>query len=121
MMGSVPVSMVQWTRRRIEATALGRMQQWWNSITRPALQAQLAWSQRLQGTAWSWLSKPLLLVGGALFLPGVLFGVRRALVSFVPRASDIFIVTYPKSGTNWMQMIMYQLTTDGDMEWLPHL
>ncbi len=28
---------------------------------------------------------------------------------------DIFIATYPKSGTTWMQMIMYQLTTDGNM------
>lgn len=29
---------------------------------------------------------------------------------------DIFIVTYPKSGTTWLQMIVYQLTTDGAME-----
>ncbi|WP_420126681.1 sulfotransferase domain-containing protein [Longimicrobium sp.] len=28
---------------------------------------------------------------------------------------DIFIVTYPKSGTTWLQMIVYQLTTDGEM------
>ncbi len=35
---------------------------------------------------------------------------------FVPRADDIFIVTYPRSGTTWMQMILYQLTTDGSME-----
>lgn len=34
---------------------------------------------------------------------------------FVPRPSDIFIVTYPRSGTTWMQMILYQLTTDGEM------
>jgi peroxiredoxin len=35
---------------------------------------------------------------------------------FVPRPDDIFIVTYPRSGTTWMQMILYQLTTDGSME-----
>lgn len=29
---------------------------------------------------------------------------------------DIFIVTYPKSGTTWLQMILYQLTTDGSMD-----
>jgi hypothetical protein len=29
---------------------------------------------------------------------------------------DIFIVTYPRSGTTWLQMILYQLTTDGAME-----
>ncbi|HYR11442.1 MAG TPA: sulfotransferase domain-containing protein, partial [Longimicrobium sp.] len=40
---------------------------------------------------------------------------------------DIFIVTYPKSGTTWLQMIVYQLTTDGAMDFAhidevsPHL
>jgi hypothetical protein len=38
----------------------------------------------------------------------------------VPRADDIFIVTYPRSGTTWMQMILYQLTTDGSMDF-PHI
>ncbi len=28
---------------------------------------------------------------------------------------DIFVATYPKSGTTWMQMILYQLITDGNM------
>jgi hypothetical protein len=39
---------------------------------------------------------------------------------FVPRADDIFIATYPRSGTTWMQMILYQLTTDGNMD-MPHI
>jgi|GEM_PF-1283354 len=40
---------------------------------------------------------------------------------------DLFIVTYPKSGTTWLQMIVYQLTTDGAMNFAhidqvsPHL
>ena len=40
---------------------------------------------------------------------------------------DLFIVTYPKSGTTWLQMILYQLTTDGAMDFAhidevsPHL
>ncbi len=40
---------------------------------------------------------------------------RFIYIDFIPRKSDIFIVTYPRSGTTWMQMILYQLTSDGDM------
>jgi hypothetical protein len=47
-----------------------------------------------------------------------LFDLRR--FRYVPRADDIFIVTYPRSGTTWMQMILYQLTTDGSMN-IPHI
>jgi hypothetical protein len=39
---------------------------------------------------------------------------------FLPRPDDFFIVTYPRSGTTWMQMILYQLTTDGSMDF-PHI
>jgi peroxiredoxin len=42
------------------------------------------------------------------------------LDTFVFRADDIFIVTYPRSGTTWMQMILYQLTTEGKMDF-PHI
>ena len=34
---------------------------------------------------------------------------------FKPRESDIFIVTYLKCGTTWMQQIVHQLKTGGDM------
>ncbi|HTL55014.1 MAG TPA: sulfotransferase domain-containing protein [Candidatus Limnocylindrales bacterium] len=47
-----------------------------------------------------------------------LFELRH--FKFVPRPDDIFIVTYPRSGTTWMQMILYQLTTDGNMD-IPHI
>jgi peroxiredoxin len=46
--------------------------------------------------------------------------VESPLDIFVPRADDIFIVTYPRSGTTWMQMILYQLTTQGKMDF-PHI
>ena len=39
---------------------------------------------------------------------------------YKPRPDDIFIVTYPKSGTTLMQMMLYQLTTDGSMD-IPHI
>lgn len=41
-------------------------------------------------------------------------GVRYAL-AFQPRATDVFIATYPKSGTTWMQQIVHGLRTEGSM------
>lgn len=38
----------------------------------------------------------------------------RIRYQYKPRANDIFIVTFPKSGTTWMQMILYQLTSSGE-------
>jgi uncharacterized protein (DUF362 family) len=45
---------------------------------------------------------------------------RLTRCEFVPRPDDIFLVTYSRSGTTWMQMILYQLTTDGSMDF-PHI
>lgn len=41
---------------------------------------------------------------------------RLIYLDYNPRPDDIFVVTYPRSGTTWMQMILYQLTTDGVMD-----
>ncbi len=41
-------------------------------------------------------------------------------VHYVPRPDDIFIVSYPKSGTTLLQMMLYQMTTDGDLDF-PHI
>src|SRR5262245_3833885 len=46
--------------------------------------------------------------------------LRLKYLDYAPRPDDIFIVTYPRSGTTWMQMILYQLTTDGNMNF-PHI
>lgn len=37
-----------------------------------------------------------------------------------PRPDDIFLVTYPKSGTTLLQMMLYQMTTRGEMDF-PHI
>jgi sulfotransferase family protein len=67
------------------------------------------------------------LAAASHWLGGLLQGAGAKIQSFrlthfefVPRPDDVFIVTYPRSGTTWMQMILYQLTTDGGMD-LPHI
>jgi hypothetical protein len=42
--------------------------------------------------------------------------LRFRYLDFAPRPDDLFIVTYPRSGTTWMQMILYQLATDGKLD-----
>ncbi|MBN1187888.1 MAG: sulfotransferase domain-containing protein [Bacteroidales bacterium] len=37
-------------------------------------------------------------------------------IKFGERDDDIYIITYPKSGTTLVQMILYQMTTDGNMD-----
>jgi len=41
---------------------------------------------------------------------------RRYLAEFGESDDDILVSTYSKSGTTWMQMILYQLTTGGGMD-----
>lgn len=44
----------------------------------------------------------------------------RGWIEFEVRPDDIFVVSYPRSGTTWLQMILYQLLTDGRMD-LDHI
>src|ERR1700728_197972 len=44
----------------------------------------------------------------------------RQRLLYRERPDDVFIVSYPKSGTTWMQMIVYQLLKDRDMN-IPHI
>lgn len=40
---------------------------------------------------------------------------QRWLAAFGEADSDLYVGTYSKSGTTWMQVLLYQLTTPGDM------
>jgi hypothetical protein len=65
-----------------------------------------------------------LLIDNAVLVPGhmKLHRIHRRFCQFQygleydGSPDDIFIVTYPRSGTTWLQMIVYQLTTDGAMD-----
>ena len=47
-----------------------------------------------------------------------IINIRHQLyfMDFEERDSDIFVVTYLKSGTTWMQVILHNLLTDGNMD-----
>lgn len=47
--------------------------------------------------------------------------MRLMYLDYTARPDDVFIVSYPRSGTTWLQMILYQLTTDGDMDRIAHI
>lgn len=81
--------------------------------------------------AAAWLAAPLSALGWGLrglarlaqLAPMALRGLAMVLeylkgryLLFRPRPDDIWIAAYPRSGTTLTQMILYQLTTDGSMD-----
>jgi len=40
---------------------------------------------------------------------------REKGLAFKPRPTDVFIATYAKAGTTWMQQIVHGLRTNGSM------
>lgn len=50
-------------------------------------------------------------------LHGLLIATRmkKLMFDFGQQETDVYIVTYPRSGTTLLQMMLYQMTTDGDM------
>lgn len=86
---------------------------------RPTIRSALL--QRLAGRLLAMLAAMV------AWLAGLLQGAaqrihwfRLSRLDYVARPNDVFIVTYPRSGTTWMQMILYQLTSDGSMDF-PHI
>lgn len=69
-------------------------------------------------------SRTLWLVGwAARIISWIFYGLHVAIdyarllyLEYTARPDDVFIVSYPRSGTTWLQMIVYQLTTDGSMD-----
>jgi len=51
-----------------------------------------------------------------LHLTSILGKVRKAMQEYEDRDTDIHIVSHPKSGTTLTQMLLYQMTTDGNMD-----
>jgi len=41
--------------------------------------------------------------------------MKKIMLEFGERETDIYVVSFPRSGTTLMQMILYQMTTDGEM------
>ena len=52
-------------------------------------------------------------VNGVPFPPYIRQEQMDALRDFPLRADDLFVVTYPKSGTTWMQQIVKLIRTNG--------
>ena len=81
-----------------------------------------------RGLRWRWTARLRRVAAATLSRLASLLSTGAEKVSwiqlryfdYVPRPDDVFVVTYPRSGTTWMQMIMYQLTTDGRMDF-PHI
>jgi len=42
--------------------------------------------------------------------------MKNLMQDFGEKETDIYVVTFPKSGTTLMQMIVYQMTTEGNMD-----
>ena len=95
-----------------------------NAISQPTQQVLKTRSlaTRVMITALDYLTGAIGSVAGALES----HKIKLEYLEYAPRPDDIFVVTFPRSGTTLVQMILYQIFTDGEMdfphilEWSPH-
>lgn len=66
------------------------------------------------------VGRKLILASSRLVLASKRLKILQEALAYQGAEEDIFIVSYPKSGTTWVQMILYQLTSDGSMN-IPHI
>lgn len=77
---------------------------------------RLGFGRRLLSILLKVLTFPILLITKLFYQLSLLLNwIRFRYVEFVVEPDDIFIVTYPRSGTTWLQMILHQLTSNGDL------
>ncbi|SEB73512.1 amine sulfotransferase [Rhizobiales bacterium GAS188] len=72
--------------------------------------------RRFAANSLTWLAKSMQLLSLFFQITCILVKSASFRLRFQPRVDDIFIVSYPRSGTTWLQMILYQLTTAGSMD-----
>jgi hypothetical protein len=58
-------------------------------------------------------NKPFKQIEGIWWIPDWGLSSLRYALSYEAQVGDLFIVTYPRSGTTWMQNIVYNLRTGG--------
>ena len=63
-------------------------------------------------TLAKWLRKSGMVAQGL----NVWLNNKSGRMAFQPRPDDVYLASYARSGTTWLQMIVYQLTTDGSMD-----